>query len=77
MKFKKFKFKRIKSTNNTAIRIIRETNCNLGMVTGFFAKLIPFLAKFWWIILAPLAAFGFTQKEKIKSKVKRNSRRKK
>ena len=32
MKFKKFKFKRIKSTNNTAIRIIRETNCNLGMV---------------------------------------------
>ena len=45
--------------------------------TGFFAKLIPFLAKFWWIILAPLAAFGFTQKEKIKSKVKRNSRRKK
>ena len=32
MKFKKFKFKRIKSTNNTAIRIIKETNCNLGMV---------------------------------------------
>ena len=32
MKFKKFKFKRIKSTNNTAIRIIRESNCNLGMV---------------------------------------------
>ena len=32
MKFKKFKFKRVKSTNNTAIRIIRETNYNLGMV---------------------------------------------
>ena len=32
MKFKKFKFKRIKSTNNTAIRIIKESNCNLGMV---------------------------------------------
>jgi len=32
MKFKKFKFKRIKSTNNTAIRIIKETNCTLGMV---------------------------------------------
>ena len=32
MKFKKFKYKRIKSTNNTAIRIIKETNCNLGMV---------------------------------------------
>ena len=34
MKFKKFKFKRIKSTNNTAIRIIKETNCNLGMVVA-------------------------------------------
>ena len=32
MKFKKFKFKRIKSTNNTAIRIIKKTNYNLGMV---------------------------------------------
>ena len=32
MKFKKFKFKKVKSTNNTAIRIIRETNYNLGMV---------------------------------------------
>ena len=32
MKFKKFKFKRITSTNNTAIRIIKETNYNLGMV---------------------------------------------
>ena len=34
MKFKKFKFKKIKSTNNTAIRIIKETNCNLGMVVA-------------------------------------------
>ena len=34
MKFKQFKFKRIKSTNNTAIRIIKETNCNLGMVVA-------------------------------------------
>ena len=32
MKFKKFKFKRINSTNNTAIRIIKQTNCNLGMI---------------------------------------------
>ena len=32
MKFKKFKFKKVKSTNNTAIRIIKETNYNLGMV---------------------------------------------
>ena len=34
MKLKKFKFKRVKSTNNTAIRIIRETNYNLGMVVS-------------------------------------------
>ena len=34
MKFKKFKFKKIKSTNDTAIRIIKETNCNLGMVVA-------------------------------------------
>ena len=34
MKFKKFKFKKIKSTNNTAIRIIKKTSCNLGMVTA-------------------------------------------
>jgi BirA family transcriptional regulator, biotin operon repressor / biotin---[acetyl-CoA-carboxylase] ligase len=32
MKFKKFKFKKVKSTNDTAIRIIRNTNCKLGMV---------------------------------------------
>ena len=32
MKFKKFKFKKVKSTNNTAIRIIKKRNYNLGMV---------------------------------------------
>ena len=32
MKFKKFKFKKVKSTNNTAIRIIKESNYNTGMV---------------------------------------------
>tara|TARA_Y100000591_G_scaffold254501_1_gene226212 strand:+ start:49 stop:585 length:537 start_codon:yes stop_codon:yes gene_type:complete len=34
MRLKKFKFKRVDSTNNTAIRIIRETNYNLGMVVA-------------------------------------------
>ena len=34
MKFKKFKFKRVKSTNNTAIRIIKEANYNFGMVVA-------------------------------------------
>jgi len=32
MRYKIFRFKRVKSTNNTAIRIIKETNCNFGMV---------------------------------------------
>ena len=32
MKLKKFKFKRVKSTNNTAIRIIKESNYSSGMV---------------------------------------------
>ena len=32
MKFKKFKFKKVKSTNNTAIRIIKKTKYNLGMI---------------------------------------------
>ena len=32
MKLKKFKFKRVKSTNNTAIRIIKESKYNKGMV---------------------------------------------
>ena len=31
MKLKKFKFKRVKSTNNTAIRIIKESKYNKGM----------------------------------------------
>ena len=34
MKFKKFKFKKVKSTNNTAIRIIKETKHNLGMIVA-------------------------------------------
>jgi len=34
MKIKKFKFKKVKSTNNTAIRIIKETKHNLGMVVA-------------------------------------------
>ena len=32
MKFKIFRFKKVKSTNNTAIRIIRNTNYNHGMI---------------------------------------------
>ena len=32
MKFKQFKFKRVKSTNKTAIRIIKNSNCKYGMV---------------------------------------------
>ena len=32
MKYKIFKFKKVKSTNNTAIRIIKESNCDLGMI---------------------------------------------
>jgi BirA family transcriptional regulator, biotin operon repressor / biotin---[acetyl-CoA-carboxylase] ligase len=32
MKFKQFKFKKVKSTNNTAIRIIKDSNCQHGMV---------------------------------------------
>ena len=34
MKFKKFKFKKVRSTNNTAIRIIKKTNCKYGMVVS-------------------------------------------
>ena len=34
MKLKKFKFKKVKSTNNTALRIIKETNYTLGMVVA-------------------------------------------
>ena len=32
MKLKKFKFKKVKSTNNTAIRIIRNLDFNFGMI---------------------------------------------
>ena len=32
MKFKKFKFKKVKSTNDTAIRIIKKTNYKQGMI---------------------------------------------
>ena len=32
MKFKVFRYKKVKSTNNTAIRIIRQTNHNFGMI---------------------------------------------
>ena len=32
MKFKKFKFKKVRSTNSTAIRIIKKTNCKYGMI---------------------------------------------
>ena len=32
MKFRKFKFKKVRSTNNTAIRIIKNSNCKYGMV---------------------------------------------
>ena len=34
MKFKKFKFKKVKSTNNTAIRIIKNSKYKYGMVTS-------------------------------------------
>ena len=32
MNFKVFRYKKVKSTNNTAIRIIRKTNHNFGMI---------------------------------------------
>jgi len=32
MKFKIFKFKKVKSTNNTALKIIKNTNINYGMI---------------------------------------------
>ena len=34
MKFKKFKFKKVKSTNSTALRIIKKTNYTSGMVVA-------------------------------------------
>ena len=32
MRFKKFKFKKVKSTNSTAMRIIQNTQCKYGMI---------------------------------------------
>ena len=32
MKIYRFDFKKVKSTNNTAIRIIQKTNINFGMI---------------------------------------------
>ena len=32
MEFKVFRFDKVKSTNNTAIRIIKNTNCDYGMI---------------------------------------------
>ena len=34
MKFRQFKFKKVKSTNNTAIRIIKTSNIKFGMVVS-------------------------------------------
>ena len=34
MKLKKFRFEKVKSTNNTALRIIKNTNYTLGMVVA-------------------------------------------
>jgi BirA family transcriptional regulator, biotin operon repressor / biotin---[acetyl-CoA-carboxylase] ligase len=34
MKFKIFRFKKVKSTNNTAIRIIKNSNLKYGMITS-------------------------------------------
>ena len=36
MKFKVFRFKKVKSTNNTAIRIIKKNNYNYGMILSDF-----------------------------------------
>ena len=40
MRFKVFKFKRIKSTNNTAIRIIRNSNVKYGMIIAQIQKMV-------------------------------------
>jgi BirA family biotin operon repressor/biotin-[acetyl-CoA-carboxylase] ligase len=34
MKFKVFKFKKVKSTNNTAIRVLKNTNIYYGMISS-------------------------------------------
>ena len=38
MEFKIFKFKKVKSTNNTAIRIIKNSNIEYGMITSNVQK---------------------------------------
>ena len=44
MKFKKFKFKKVKSTNTTAIRIIKKTN----FLTSSELKEILYLKNTFW-----------------------------
>ena len=39
MKIKKFEYKIVNSTNNTALRLIKTTNCQFGMVTAISQKL--------------------------------------
>jgi len=39
MKIKKFEYKIVNSTNNTALRLIKRTNCRFGMVTAISQKL--------------------------------------
>ena len=39
MKIKKFEYKIVNSTNNTALRLIKRTNCQFGMVTTISQKL--------------------------------------
>ena len=34
MKFKKLKYKKVKSTNDTAIRIIKNSNLKFGMIVS-------------------------------------------
>ena len=46
MKFKVFRFKKVKSTNNTAIRILKNTNIHYGMISSEFqieAKVIGYV----------------------------------
>mgnify|MGYP001363108056 CR=1 FL=1 len=45
--------------------------------TGFFAKFLPLLLKFWWILLAPLAAFGYIKGKESKENSSSRSKNKK
>ena len=38
MKFKKLKYKKVKSTNDTAIRIIKNSNLKFAMILGTIVK---------------------------------------